>query len=134
MKDLLIILLGLILVAASAYISLSQASGRRTYDECLVVRVIDGDTLTCAAGLSTPRRIRLMGYDAPDLPGIAGRLARSTLDSLLPEGTRLTLWRLPGDREVDEYGRELWRAYLDISWYMGSVSDRLRATVREEGI
>lgn len=62
-----------------------------------VLRVVDGDTVEiavdCGLRISQVRRIRLLGYDAPELyrgeTQEAGRSARDALALLLPVGSRV---------------------------------------------
>jgi micrococcal nuclease len=69
---------------------------------CVVARIADGDTFYCQDG----RKVRLIGVDTPELgQGAPGREARSALERLLPEGTRVRLERDVTSR--DRYGREL---------------------------
>ena len=68
--------------------------------------VIDGDTLAIG-----PRRVRLTGYDAPELDGtceaerVKAREARTALHTWLTKG-RFT-WTGGTDPPRDQYGREL---------------------------
>jgi micrococcal nuclease len=72
---------------------------------CVVARVADGDSLTCAGG----ERVRLLLIDAPELGQRPyGEQAERALARLAPPGTRL---RVELDREArDRFGRLL--AYL----------------------
>jgi len=62
-----------------------------------VRRVIDGDTIEasvdCGMRIAQVRRIRLLGYDAPELfsgtDRIAGAAARDALVAILPVGSRV---------------------------------------------
>lgn len=54
--------------------------------DCIVSRVVDGDTLDCRDG----RAIRLIGMDTPEMnQGTLGRRARQALLELAPPGKRL---------------------------------------------
>jgi micrococcal nuclease len=70
--------------------------------ECLVGRVVDGDTFYCRDG----RKVRLLGIDSPERgQGAAGRLARRALERLMPVDR---LVRLESDvTATDRYGRVL---------------------------
>lgn len=74
-------------------------------EECIVARVIDGDTLACEGG----ERVRLLLIDTPEMDqGDFGRRARRYLLELAPPGTPL---HLEHDLQTqDRYGRTL--AYL----------------------
>lgn len=75
---------------------------------------IDGDTLSIARSDGPPRRVRLLGYDAPELDGACAAeralalRARSELATWLSDGRA----ELDGgaDPPRDRYGRELRRA------------------------
>ncbi len=69
---------------------------------CLVIRVYDGDTITCDGG----RRVRLLLIDTPEMDqGAFGRLARNALLALVPLGTTV---QLEYDvQTTDRYGRDL---------------------------
>lgn len=71
-------------------------------DPCVVLRVADGDTLTCADGT----RVRLIGIDSPErTQGDAFAAARRALLTLAPVGDTVRL-----ERDVsgtDQYGRRL---------------------------
>ncbi len=72
--------------------------------------VVDGDTLILGFG-NDRRRIRLTGYDAPELDGAcpaeseAAVLARDALHAWLGEGA--FEWNGADDPPFDQYGREL---------------------------
>lgn len=73
---------------------------------CVVKRLADGDSFTCADG----RKVRLLLMDAPELAQSPwGRMAKAQLERLATPGTvlRLELDRSPTDR----YGRTLAYAY-----------------------
>ncbi|HEX6927592.1 MAG TPA: thermonuclease family protein [Longimicrobiaceae bacterium] len=95
--------------AATALATATGCIGSRAMSlsaaECIVERVIDGDTLTCEDG----ERVRLLLIDTPEMDqGDFGRRARRYLLELAPPGTAL---RLERDVQMqDRYGRTL--AYL----------------------
>jgi micrococcal nuclease len=70
--------------------------------DCVVGRVVDGDTFYCRDG----RKVRLLGVDSPERgQGPAWREAREALVRLAPAGRRV---RLEGDVATrDRYGRLL---------------------------
>lgn len=70
--------------------------------ECLVGRIVDGDTFACRDG----RKVRLIGVDSPERgQGAAADLARRALARMLPLGRPV---RLEGDvAPTDRYGRVL---------------------------
>jgi micrococcal nuclease len=76
--------------------------GGASDSECVVGRVVDGDSLDCEDG----RRLRLLLIDSPELDQDPfGREARRVMQVLAPEGTRI---RLEYDIERrDDYDREL---------------------------
>ncbi len=83
---------------------------------CVVQRIVDGDTFTCAGGV----RVRLIGIDTPELSQRPyGDQARRALEELLPVGSEVQLER---DVEpVDRYGRRLayvWRDSVLVNWEM----------------
>lgn len=70
----------------------------------MVERVNDGDTLTLDDGTT----VRLLQIDAPELRSDCfGRAAREALESLTPDGTRVTLVRDASLDARDDYGRLL---------------------------
>jgi micrococcal nuclease len=70
--------------------------------DCVIRRIVDGDTFYCADG----RKVRLLGIDSPELgQGEPGRDARDALQSLVPVGRSI---RLEGDAAPrDRWGRTL---------------------------
>ena len=73
-----------------------------------VVRVYDGDTLTCELDLGWKMRlhdqnIRLHGINAPEMNTPGGIVARDYVRKLLPIGTEVTI----RSRKLDKYGRVL---------------------------
>ncbi len=76
--------------------------------ECIVARVIDGDTIVCEGG----RRVRLLLVDAPESDqGEFGWAATNYLKRLVPPGTAVTL---ESDVEPrDQYGRDLAYVWLE---------------------
>lgn len=75
--------------------------------ECLVGRVVDGDTFYCRDG----RKVRLLGIDSPERgQGAAGRLARQALERLMLVDRPV---RLEGDvTATDRFGRVLAYAWV----------------------
>ncbi|MDY7096772.1 MAG: thermonuclease family protein [Pseudomonadota bacterium] len=73
--------------------------------------VIDGDTILISQSGQRPRRIRLTGYDAPELDGACeaerklALQARRTLAQWLARGP--FEWTGADDPPFDQYGREL---------------------------
>lgn len=120
-RDVVIILLGLFL--AGVLLQGKAVEDERIWQRCLVERIVDGDTVVCTG---SDRRVRLLGYDAPEMHTLAGRLARADMMRLAPKGTMLVLWRYPAETSRDIYGRDLWHAYLDVTWTMGRASDKRR--------
>ena len=73
--------------------------------ECVISRVVDGDTVHCRSGL----KVRLIGIDAPEMrQGEVGRAARAALLRLTPVGSTVQLEADVSPR--DRYGRTL--AYI----------------------
>jgi len=92
------------------------AAPRRPTENCIVERIVDGDTLVCAR----LGRVRLIGIDSPERDQEPfGDHARDALEMLVPVGTRL---QLEGDVEPrDGYGRRLayaWREGTQVNWFM----------------
>ncbi len=92
------------------------AAPRRPIENCIVERIVDGDTLVCAR----LGRVRLIGIDSPEGDQQPfGDQARDALETLVPVGTRL---QLEGDVEPrDRYGRRLsyaWREGVLVNWVM----------------
>lgn len=84
--------------------------------ECVVARIVDGDTFQCRDGV----RVRPIGMDAPELSQRPfGEEAREALERMIPVGTRV---RLERDVELqDRYGRLLayvWRDTVMVNWAM----------------
>ncbi len=88
------------LLTACGETALSQS------ETCTVVRVSDGDSITCADGT----RVRLLTIDAPEMDqGPFGRAAQAYLEAILPEGTEAGL---ETDVErTDQYDRLLAYVY-----------------------
>ena len=88
----------------------------RQTTECVVTRIVDGDTVVCA-GTGT---VRLIGIDTPESnqPPF-GAAATAGLASMLPVGTRA---RLERDVEArDQYDRALgylWIGSTQVNWLM----------------
>ena len=96
-------LLSLTLAAAS----IACASSQQDNDDCVILRVADGDTFTCRDG----RKVRLIGIDSPEPEQRPfGTRARQELIRLVPLGSSV---RLEHDVTfTDRYGRRLayvWR-------------------------
>jgi micrococcal nuclease len=84
--------------------------------ECVVARIVDGDTFTCRDGV----RVRPIGLDAPELSQRPfGQAAQAALARMIPIGTRV---RLERDVELlDRYERFLayvWRDSVLVNWAM----------------
>ncbi len=81
-----------------------------------VTRIIDGDTVECSvdAGfrLYATKRIRILGYDAPELFSGTdrenGAAARGYLESLIPIGTRVYLETQKDRTTFDRYLADVW--------------------------
>ncbi|MEO6056314.1 MAG: thermonuclease family protein [Gemmatimonadales bacterium] len=93
--------------AALAAAALGSCAGSRSPEpapapECIVGRVVDGDTFYCRDG----RKVRLIGIDSPERgQGAAAQLAARALARLAPVGRAV---RLEGDvAPADRYGRSL---------------------------
>lgn len=76
------------------------------YEQALVTKVIDGDTVELADG----RRIRYLGIDTPESGEYYAEEATARNKELV-EGKAIELQR--GDRDQDEYGRLLRYVYVD---------------------
>ena len=82
--------------------------GRRP--DCVVSRIIDGDTFACEGG----SRVRLLIIDAPERgQGVYADSAALLLERLMPVGSRVRL-------EFDVEGRDRWRRLLAYV-YVGDV-------------
>lgn len=84
--------------------------GTSTYHRARVLRVVDGDTVVADVDLgmgisSQEERIRMRGYDAPELGQVGGPQARAALAAFLPVGVAVTLE--VGADWADKYGRLL---------------------------
>ena len=77
-----------------------------TYEQALVVGVIDGDTVELADG----RRVRYLGIDTPESGEYYAENATARNKELV-EGKTVELQR--GNRDEDEYGRLLRYVYVD---------------------
>jgi micrococcal nuclease len=91
-------------LTGSGQVSLSAQAPTLT---CVVQKLADGDSFTCADG----RKVRLLLIDAPELAQSPwGRMAKAQMERLAGPGTvlRLELDRTPTDR----YGRTLAYAYV----------------------
>lgn len=76
------------------------------YEQALVTKVIDGDTVELADG----RRVRYLGIDTPESGEYYAEEATARNKELV-EGKTVELQR--GDRDQDEYGRLLRYVYVD---------------------
>jgi len=76
------------------------------YEQALVTKVIDGDTVELADG----RRVRYLGIDTPESGEYYAEEATARNKELV-EGKTVELQR--GDRDQDEYGRLLRYVYID---------------------
>jgi len=94
------LLVRLALVAAVS--GSAAARPGRPPPDCVVARVVDGDTFYCRDG----RKVRLLGMDSPERgQGPVWRPARSALARFTPVGRPV---RLEGDvAPTDRYGRTL---------------------------
>lgn len=105
-----LLLLGCVVLAPAG--ALAQVPGIRVppdmrYGACVVVRVIDGDTIDCASG----ERLRLLLIDAPEMEQTPhGEQARAALLALAPVGTTTNIEL--DVQEQDRYGRILGYLYL----------------------
>ena len=84
----------------------SDNSNSSLYEQALVARVIDGDTVELADG----RRVRYLGIDTPESGEYYAEEA-TTRNKGLVEGKTVELQR--GSRNQDEYGRLLRYVYVD---------------------
>jgi len=84
----------------------SDNSNSGLYEQALVARVIDGDTVELADG----RHVRYLGIDTPEVGEYYGEEATARNRGLV-EGKTIELQR--GSRDQDEYGRLLRYVYVD---------------------
>jgi len=84
----------------------SGNSNSGLYEQALVARVIDGDTVELADG----RHVRYLGIDTPEVGEYYGEEATARNRGLV-EGKTIELQR--GSRDQDEYGRLLRYVYVD---------------------
>lgn len=89
------------------------------YENCTLVRVIDGDTFIAAIdvgfGFTTTQRIRLMGCDMPERNQPGGKEATLRLKNFLELGQRFTIETI----KADSFGR--WLAYVTNAGVSASV-------------
>ena len=80
---------------------------RAPLDTCVVAKLADGDSLTCADG----RKVRLLLMDTPEMQQKPwGLMAKRQMEVLAPRGTPL---RLEFDKtRTDRYGRTLAYAWV----------------------
>jgi len=84
----------------------SDNSNSGLYEQALVARVIDGDTVELADG----RHVRYLGIDTPEVGDYYAEEATARNRDLV-EGKTIELQR--GSRDQDEYGRLLRYVYVD---------------------
>jgi micrococcal nuclease len=84
----------------------SDNSTSSLYEQALVARVIDGDTVELADG----RHVRYLGIDTPEVGDYYADEATARNRNLV-EGKTIELQR--GSRDQDEYGRLLRYVYVD---------------------
>jgi micrococcal nuclease len=84
----------------------SDNSNSGLYEQALVARVIDGDTVEIADG----RHVRYLGIDTPEVGDYYADEATARNRDLV-EGKTIELQR--GSRDQDEYGRLLRYVYVD---------------------
>ena len=114
--------------------NLPAAPASRYDTECVITRIVDGDTIECQGTV-----IRFRSIDAPEIWDVpnpsAGNASRQALQVMLPIGVRVGL-KLDSLRLSDVYGRVLADVYLlgpvkdlDVQAMMVEIG---RATYREE--
>lgn len=84
---------------------------------CWVHRIVDGDTLVVDIDLgfniTTRQYVRVAGINAPEINSVAGRAAKSAVDSWLREATNMDFnvppwpYVLVSSPHKDKYGRRL---------------------------
>ena len=84
----------------------SDSPNNSVYEQALVIRVIDGDTVELADGC----HVRYLGIDTPESGEYYGEEATARNRDLV-EGKAVELQR--GNRDQDEYGRLLRYVYVD---------------------
>jgi endonuclease YncB( thermonuclease family) len=96
--------------------AINIAFGAKGAEGCRVLRVVDGDTVTLWCPDQGVERVRLTGFDAPELfsPECAGEYARAVaatwyLRRLLAEGELLTVQH----GRLDRYDRRLAALSID---------------------
>lgn len=102
-----------------------------------VLRVVDGDTLSCSVdlgfGIHIDRIIRLDGLDTPELKGpmkAEGAALKSLLQQLCPPGIMLLMRTF--HYEVDHYGRIVATLYFaDGTPLLDRFPDRWKCTSRD---
>lgn len=91
--------LRLVLLLALGAVGCSSDFAR---SQCVVDRVVDGDTFYCEDGI----KVRLIGIDSPELDqGLIARSARAALVEVLPEGA--PVWLERDVAPTDRFGRTL---------------------------
>ena len=111
-KWLVPIAIGLVALGAGYYVGIGRTSVSTTYEEVVVVRVIDGDTVELADG----RRVRYIGIDTPETVHpeedveCYGTEARDRNRELV-EGKIVEMQR--GIEDTDKYGRLLRYVHVD---------------------
>ncbi len=77
-----------------------------------VQRVIDGDTIVMRLDLGwrvarEKEPVRIYGINSPELNTDEGKVAKAFAESLLPQGTAVTVVSLKLLGQIDKYGRTL---------------------------
>lgn len=116
LKAVIVLAAGLLVVLPWAADGLGLTTGARSLEGCRVARVIDGDTLSLWCPGRGIERVRLLGFDTPELtsPGcpaeFAAALAATWHLRRLLLGAEVLSVRLGG---LDRYGRRLATLGLD---------------------
>lgn len=92
--------------------------------ECVVQRVIDGDTILCRGDL----RIRFSSIDAAELDTRRGVISKNKLERVLPVGTKVHTRSIDPKRPYDKYGRLLADIYIP---YDVDKDRKLQDTLKE---
>jgi len=92
----------------------SDNSNSGLYEQALVARVIDGDTVELADG----RHVRYLGIDTPEVGDYYGEEATGRNRDLVE---RKTIELQRGSRDQDEYGRLLRYVYVDGTFVNGEL-------------
>lgn len=94
----------------SLLVALTLTTNTPTPDTCYVTRVIDGDTFVCHTG----HRVRILYYDAPELPSSDGIMAKRELEHHISRRW-VRLRPNPNEPNVDVYGRLLRHVDIDLT-------------------